>query len=110
MRRLQAKVQESQVLQAEALLQHGFFLRSAHDLLCNARLRSPGDLLCDPSVLLHGFDRLLLGSRCNLLRSAVDLLHSGCHVLLGSCQLLCARYRQPGCHEPRSRGLTSACQ
>jgi hypothetical protein len=104
---LQAKVQESQVLQAEALLRHGLLdLLGSHDLLCVQCLCCPDHLLRSPALLLHGVGLLLLGSRrlllgsgCNLLRAAADLLHSGCHVLRGSRrQLLC------------SVGLVSACQ
>lgn len=90
--RLQAEVQENQVLQA-ALLRHGLlFLLSTHDLLCGTRLRSPGNLLRSASILLLGSDHLLFGSRG-------FVLHSGCHVLLGTvCQLL------------RSVGLVSTSQ
>jgi hypothetical protein len=110
---LQTEVQESQVLQAEALLRHGLLvLLGPHDLLCVQRLCCPDHLLRSPAFLLHGFGLVLLGSHrlllspgCivlrtgrNLLRPAADLLHSGCRMLRGSRRQLL-----------RSVGLVSAC-
>jgi len=117
---------QDQVLQAE-LLRHGLLVLLGPDYLLRfERLCRPGDLLLRAALLLHGFGLVLLGSlellclqrlrrprgfvllgpgrvllctRCHLLRSAGKLLHASRHVLLGSRRQLL-----------RSFGLMPTCE